>query len=192
MDWKLIFGDSYVDGMTDEEARAKFNEIYMPRSEHEAEKNKDKQLIDNYSSQIADYKRKQREQMSEAERKEAERQEQWNDLVSNNKKLERDLKIRDLKDQYMSRGFDEELAFSTAEAMFDGDTATVMSNEQIFADKRDAQLRSVWEKEYQINPPAGNGSGKVDYTKQINEAKERGDMVAAASLIRQQNEANNG
>lgn len=41
-----------------------------------------------------------------------------------------------------------------------------------------------------MNPPAGNGSGRVDLSKQIAEAQERGDMVTYASLVRQQSEAN--
>ena len=38
-------------------------------------------------------------------------------------------------------------------------------------------------------PPSGNQK-TVDYSKQIAEAQERGDMVMVASLIRQQAEAN--
>lgn len=39
------------------------------------------------------------------------------------------------------------------------------------------------------NPPAGNDT-KVDYSKQINEAREKNDMVTMAALIRQQAESN--
>lgn len=190
MDWKTLLGSAYVDGMTDEEAQAKFSEIYMPRSEHEKELEKNKSLIDTYSAQIAENKRKERERMSEAEKLEADRQAQWEALEESNKKLQRELQVRNLMSGYMERGFDKDLAMETANAMFDGDSATVMSNEKIFADKRESMLKSAWEKEYSVNPPAGNGSGKVDFSKQIAEAQENGDMVAMASLIRQQNEAN--
>ena len=169
MDWKTLLGNAYVEGMTDEEARAKFDEIYMPRADHDKEVQKNKNLIDQYTAQIAENKRKQREQMSEAEKAEVERKEQWDAMVKKN----------------------QDLATETATAMYDGDNATVLSNEKIFADKREASLKSAWEKEYQVNPPAGNGSGKVDLSKQIAEAQERGDMVAYASLVRQQSEMNN-
>ena len=33
MDWENLLGNAYVEGMTDEEARAKFDEIYMPRAD---------------------------------------------------------------------------------------------------------------------------------------------------------------
>ncbi len=190
MDWKALLGSAYVDGMSDEEAKAKFDEIYMPRADHERETQKNKALIDQYSAQIAENKRKQREQMSEAEKAEAERKEQWDAMVKKNQDLERTLKISELASAYMERGFDKDFAAETATAMYDGDNATVLSNEKIFADKREASLKSAWEKEYQVNPPAGNGSGKVDLSKQIAEAQERGDMVAYASLVRQQSEAN--
>lgn len=190
MDWKALLGSAYVDGMSDEEAKAKFDEIYMPRADHERETQKNKALIDQYSAQIAENKRKQREQMSEAEKAEAERKEQWDAMVKKNQDLERTLKISELASAYVERGFDKDFAAETATAMYDGDNATVLSNEKIFADKREASLKSAWEKEYQVNPPAGNGSGKVDLSKQIAEAQERGDMVAYASLVRQQSEAN--
>lgn len=190
MDWKALLGSAYVDGMSDEEAKAKFDEIYMPRADHERETQKNKALIDQYSAQIAENKRKQREQMSEAEKAEAERKEQWDAMVKKNQDLERTLKISELASAYMERGFDKDFAAETATAMYDGDNATVLSNEKIFADKREASLKSAWEKEYQVNPPAGNGSGRVDLSKQIAEAQERGDMVTYASLVRQQSEAN--
>lgn len=190
MDWKVLLGSAYVEGMTDEEAQAKFNEIYMPRSEHDKEVEKSKSLIDTYSAQIADNKRKERERMSEAEKQEADRKAEWEALQESNKTLQRELQVNKLMSGYMERGFDKDLAIETASAMFDGDSATVMSNEKIFADKREASLKAAWEKEYSVNPPAGNGSGKVDFSKQIAEAQEKGDMVAMASLIRQQNENN--
>ena len=190
MDWKALLGSAYVDGMSDEEAKAKFDEIYMLRADHERENQKNKGLIDQYSAQIAENKRKQREQMSEAEKAEAERKEQWDAMVKKNQDLERTLKISELAGAYMERGFDKDFATETATAMYDGDNATVLSNEKICADKREASLKSAWEKEYQVNPPAGNGSGRVDLSQQIAEAQERGDMVTYASLVRQQSEAN--
>ena len=189
VDWKAILGSAYSEGMTDEEAQAKFNELYIPRADHDREIQKNKTLIDQYTAQIADNKRKQREQMSESEKAEAERKEQWDAMVKKNQDLERTLKISELAGAYMERGFDKDFATETATAMYDGDNATVLSNEKIFADKREASLKSAWEKEYQVNPPAGNG-GKVDLSKQIAEAQERGDMVAYASLVRQQSEMN--
>lgn len=189
VDWKAILGSAYSEGMTDEEAQAKFNELYMPRADHDREIQKNKTLIDQYTAQIAENKRKQREQMSESEKAEAERKEQWDAMVKKNQDLERTLKISELAGAYMERGFDKDFATETATAMYDGDNATVLSNEKIFADKREASLKSAWEKEYQVNPPAGNG-GKVDLSKQIADAQERGDMVAYASLVRQQSEMN--
>lgn len=191
MDWKQLLGDAYKDGMTEEEAQKVFNDIYMQRSEHEKEASSWKNKNDTLSSEIAENKRKEREKMSAEEKAAAERQEQWDALQQSNKDLQRDLNIRGFYDQYIERGFDKDLAMASATAMFDGDSATVMSNEKIFSDKREAALKTSWEKQYSINPPAGNGGGKVDFTKQIAEAQANGDMALTASLIRQQNEANN-
>lgn len=190
MDWKTLLEDAYKEGMTDEEAQAEFNKMYIPRAEHDKEVNSWKNKNDTLSSEIAENKRKEREKMSAEEKAAAERQEQWDAMVDQNEQLNRKLKIRDFYDQYIERGFDKELAMASATAMVDGDSATVMSNEKIFSDKREASLKASWEKEYSINPPSGNGAGKVDYTKQIADAQSNGDMALMASLIRQQNEAN--
>ena len=37
MNWETLLGNAYVDGMTDEEAQAKFNELYMPRADNDRE-----------------------------------------------------------------------------------------------------------------------------------------------------------
>lgn len=190
MDWKTLLGSAYTEGMTDEDAQAKFNEIYMPRSDHEKEIARSKSLIDQYSAQIAENKRKERERMSEDEKKAAEEQERWANLENQNKALQRELNISKLAAAYVDRGFDKDFATETATAMYDGDNATVLSNEKIFADKREAALKSKWEKEYSVNPPAGNGAGKIDFSKEIAAAQEAGNMVAMASYIRQQAEAN--
>ena len=37
VDWKAILGSAYSEGMTDEEAQAKFNELYVSRADHDRE-----------------------------------------------------------------------------------------------------------------------------------------------------------
>ena len=102
MNWETLLGNAYVDGMTDEEAQAKFNELYMPRADHDREMQKNKSLIDGYTSQLADAKRKERERMSEEDRKKAEQKDIFDAMESKNKQLERTLKIRDLEWYYKS------------------------------------------------------------------------------------------
>ena len=54
VDWKAILGSAYSEGMTDEEAQAKFNELYVSRADHDREIQKNKTLIDQYTAQIAE------------------------------------------------------------------------------------------------------------------------------------------
>lgn len=190
MEWKNLLGSAYTDGMTEEEAQEKFNELYMTREDHEKDVKKNKDLIDTYSKQIAENKRKERERLSDEEKKKLEDQEAREEQEKKIKDLERQIGINNLVQSYMERGFDKELAAETATAMYDGDNATVLSNEKIFAGKREAALKSQWEKEYSVNPPAGNGTGKVDYSKEIAAAQEAGDMVAMAAYINKQAAAN--
>jgi ribonuclease HII len=176
--------------MTEEEALAKFNELYMTKEAHKKESDILQNKVDTLSSQVADNKRKERERMSEEERAKADNQSLVDSLNTQVAELTKQAQIRDIADQYKERGFDKDFAFETATALLNGDSATVLSNEKIFSDKQAAALRSSWEKEYNLNPPAGNGTGKVDYSAQIAQAQANGDMVGMASLIRQQNEAN--
>ena len=191
MDWTTILGEAYTDGMTDEEAQAIFTEMYVPKTQMDAEVSKLKKSNDKLSSENADYKRKSRESMTEQQKLEAERAEALENLQTQNKALQRKIDIQSNLQNFLNMGYDQDLAMQSAEAMVDGDNATVMANNKIFIEKDRAMQRKAWEQEYSINPPAGNSGGKVDFSKQIAEAQDRGDMVTVASLIRQQGEANN-
>ncbi|MCB7336334.1 hypothetical protein LI010_19965 [Enterocloster aldenensis] len=188
MDWSQILGDAYVDGMTDEECQAKFNELYVPKSQHETVLQKEKAFRDNLAKENADWKRKYREKQTEEERRAEELAEQQAKKDAEFGNLQRELNIIKMSKQYMGMGYDEEFATETATAFIDGDMDTVFSNQKIFSDNLRKTIKSDLMKDMP-NPPAGNET-KVDYSKQINEAREKNDMVTMAALIRQQAESN--
>lgn len=188
MDWKVILGDAYVDGMTDEECLEKFNEAYVPKASFDTAILKEKKSRDELAKENADWKRKFRERQTEEERKAEELAEQQ---AASDKELgdvRRELNILKMAKQYMGIGYDEELATETATAFIDGDTETVFSNQKIFSEGLKKNMRAELLKDMPV-PPSGNET-KVDYSTAIAEAQANGNLVQAASLIRQQAEAN--
>lgn len=188
MEWSQILGDGYVEGMTDDECQAKFNELYVPASQHSSELQKAKVTQDNLAKENADWKRKYREKQTEEERRAEEQAEQQAQKEKEVNDMRRELDIIKMSKQYMGMGYDETLAMETATAFVDGDTETVFSNQKIFSENLRKTIKSDLMKDMP-NPPAGN-KVDIDYSKQIAAAQESGNMVLAASLIRQQTEAN--
>lgn len=188
MDWKQILGDVYVEGMSEEESQARFNEIYIPKSQHDSAILKEKATRDELEKENAGWKRKYREKQTQEERKAEELAEQQAKKDAEVGLMQRELNIIRMSKQYMGMGYDEEFATDTATAFVDGDMDTVFSNQKIFSENLRKTIKSDLMKEMPI-PPAGNET-KVDYSKQIAEAQEKNDMVAMAALIRQQAAAN--
>jgi len=188
MDWKTILGDAYVDGMSDEECQAKFNEKFVPKSSLDAALQKEKKIRDDLAKENADWKRKFKEHQTAEERKADELAEQQAARDREFNDMKRKLSIMEMSKQYMGMGYSEELATETAAAFVDGDNETVFSNQKIFAEGLRKNIKAELMKDMPV-PPSGNDT-KIDYSAQIAAAQASGDMALTASLIRQQAEAN--
>lgn len=106
--------------------------------------------------------------------------------------LEKELTIIKSTARFMDMGFDAETAAATAAADYDGDKDTVDANiKKMMATQRkqmESELREKLLKE--IPAPQSGNQGTVDYSKQINEAINAGDMHSAALAILTQSQAN--
>lgn len=183
MDWKTLLGDAYVEGMSDEECQAKFNDMYIPKTSHEAAIQKEKKDRDNLAKENAEWKRKFRERQTEEERKAEEFAERQAERDKEFNGMKRELSIMKMSKQYMGMGYDEELANETAAAFIDGDTETVFSNQKIFSESLKKNLKAELMKDMPV-PPVGNNS-KINYEQQIADARAKGDLVKVSSLERQ-------
>ena len=77
------------------------------------------------------------------------------------------------KAELLAVGYDEKLAEETAEAMIDGDTAKVFSNQKKFLDSHDKSLKAAILKDTP-KPPAGSGEDEMTLKKlQSMSAEER-------------------
>lgn len=186
-DLKDLLGDAYKEDMTFDEVNAALAEKdLVDKSQFEGFV--PKSLLEKANSEAADYKKKWKAASSEQGRKAIEEAEQKAQAEEELKSLRRENKVSKYEKQYLAQKYDPKDAFDIAEALYDGDMDTVFKIQQ----KHDDEVRKSIKAEIMKDmtaPPSGNQK-TVDYSKQIAEAQERGDMVMVASLIRQQAEAN--
>ena len=85
----------------------------------------DKKLFDKTSSELANYKKKYQETLSEEERNRASREEELQKMQEELASLKKDKALADSNAQFLSLGYEEALAKQTAQAFVDGDMAKV-------------------------------------------------------------------
>jgi hypothetical protein len=90
----------------------------------------DKKLFDKTSSELANYKKKYQETLSEEERKSQERQEELQRMKDELDSLRKDKQIADSTARFLSLGYADDLAKSTAQAYVNGDMDTVFANQK--------------------------------------------------------------
>lgn len=131
---------------------------------------------------------KQTAEEQEAEAK-AEQQAQHEEYV---KSLEKFKAVTESSERYLSMGMDKDLARATATAEVEGAMDTVTSNLTKFMDERDKKKDEEIRAQYmaQMPIPQSGNVANVDYSSQIKNAMDAGDMQAAALAILQQADAN--
>lgn len=160
---KELLGDALTEETTPEEVKELFNQKYMPKTEHETAMKREKDARDKLSSENADYKRRLREKQSEDEKKAEEAAEKQRQRDEEFAQMKRELEVGRLTKHYMGLGYDEKLATDQANAYYDRDMETMLSNEKIFLDGREKAIKSDLLKNMPT-PPAGNpkDEGKED------------------------------
>ena len=118
------------------------------------------------ASEAADYKKKYNATLSEKEQasiekaeKEAEREQQFNELLRENK-------INKLEKNFVLLGYDEEQALRAATAQYDGDTDTLFKVQQEVQQALIKKKEEEWLKSRPpINAGAGNGNEEDPFLK---------------------------
>ena len=186
-DLQTLLGDAYKEGMTLDEINAALaDRELMDKSEMDGYV--PKSLLDKANTEAADYKKKWRGALSDAEKKEQDEKEKQTAMENELNQLRRDSKIAAYEKNYLGLGYDEKSAKEIAEAMFDGEMDTVFMLQKKFQENKERAIKADLMKNMST-APSGN-QATVDYSKQIAEAQANGNMALAASLIRQQAEAN--
>ena len=149
---------STIEGFENMSAEEKVNallsfEIAEPKN-NDAEILKLKNSLSKSNSEAADYKRKLQEKMTEDERKEALRKESEEAMKNELEALRKEKTVSTYKASFLGLGYAEELAQATAEAMSNGDMATVFANQKLF---NEAQAKAFLEKSMSQQPGLSSG-----------------------------------
>jgi len=123
-----------------------------------------KNSLNKANSEAAEYKRALKELqakgMTDAEKAQAQFEETLNTLKAENETLKKAQTIAEYKANYLSQGYDDVLAKSTAEALVNGDMATVFANQKTFNDTMLSKAKDELLKSQpglsKGNPPSGD------------------------------------
>ena len=122
--------------MTAEEKVAAL-EAFEVANDESAEIKKLKDMLSTRNSEVADFKRKWRDTLDEAQKAELERKEANDKLIEELNTLRTEKKIKEYETSFLGTGYSAELAAASAKAMVEGDTATVFANlAQFVADQK--------------------------------------------------------
>jgi len=156
----MKFNIENYDSMTPEEKVAALEANFPDVAQYKA-------AADKAASEAAAFKKQLRERMSEEEAKAAKDAEEKAALRERAEKAEYALAVNGYAKSYLTMGYDENLAQSTAEALAKGDMATVFANQKAHADAREKALRAELLKQTP-QPPAGgapSGMKKEDFVR---------------------------
>ena len=152
MNIKELLGDAYKEGMTFEEIETALEGIEMP-TDNSAEIERLKTALSKSNSEASEYKKQLREKMSADEIKAKDDADLIDKLTKERDILLREKTIAGHKAQYLALGYDEKLATETAEALVNGETEKVFTNQKKHIESVEKNLRS----EILQNTPKGDG-----------------------------------
>lgn len=179
IDIKAIEG---YEEMCAEEKLAALENFELPEPDYSGYVKKD--LLDKASSEAANFKKQLREKMTEEEAAKAKAAEDMAAMQEELAQLRQEKIIQEYTSQFLSIGYDKELAEETAEALQKGDMHTVFLNQTRFSTAREKALKAELLKDTP-KPPAGNGGPTAkEYQKKIEEAQANGDYTAVAYYTR--------
>lgn len=178
---KDLLGIEFSNELTEEqliEAISKLPKEKEVVKTDDAEINRLKKIISERNSEVADYKKKFEARLSEEEKAEVERKAQWDAMEKELTVLKHDKDVSMQKGEYISMGFDSELAQTTAEALVNGDLNTVNQNLK-------AHLESVKQQviaDAMANTPRPSGTGTGSPATMTKEQFQNLSMVEAMEL----------
>ena len=112
-----------------------------------------KSVFDKKASEASELSKQLKSRMTEDEAKAAKEAEERAALLARVEQLEHEKAVNEYANSYLSMGYEEKLAKSSAEALAKGDMETVFKNQKIHAENREKALKTELLK--QTPPPAG-------------------------------------
>lgn len=156
--------------------------------DHSSDVARYKNAMSKANSEAAEWKRKHRELLSAEDAKKQEDEETLNALKTEVEQLRKEKTISQYTAKYIAQGYDEKLALDTAKALADGDIDSVFNNSQKFIEDYSKKIKAENMRNFP-KPGADHSTEGIDYSKELDDAKARGDYVAMAYYTRLQHES---
>lgn len=121
------------------------------------EYNKMKAQFDKTASELAEMKKQYKARLTDEEQKQAEHDEELETLRQKVQLMEQETAIAEIKANYISMGYDEELATDTARATVEGDNKRIFANHKKFLEAHD----KAFEANLIANTPRPEGSSQA-------------------------------
>ena len=177
-----LLGTSYKEGMTEEElSEAVEKAVKAKEKQAEVDLNKVKNALTKASSDVAEYKHKLQEHLSEDEKKKTEQEELLEKLQQENAEFKKQSVIAQHKANFVALGYNEELAEKTAAALFEGDMDSVFENFKTAKAELEKGIRADAMKNTPVPPAGGSTSGQTvtrESIMQIKDPVERQQAIA--------------
>jgi len=189
---KELLGDAYKEGITLEEIETALAEKDLV-DRTELGEVVSKATFDKTASELSALKKELKKLKESSMTAEEKVQAELDKATELQKQYARELAKLKAKEIFIGAGLTEKDYTSLLDVVVSEDEDLTASRAKAMVDVINAQKQAV-EKAVKADllkgtpkPPAGSGANpKVDYEKEIEAARERGDMVAVAALIRQQ------
>jgi len=101
------------------------------------EYNKMKSQFDKTASELAEMKKQYKARLTDEEQKQAEHDEELQTLRQKVQLMEMETQVAEIKSNYISMGYDEDLALDTAKATVEGDNKRIFANHKKFLEAHD-------------------------------------------------------
>lgn len=150
-----LLGEAYKEGMTEDEMSKALEKVINGKDK---DAQKLKVAFDRTSAELSKYKKDLEARMSEEEKAKAEHEESIRKIMEENESMKKQISIAENKAKLIGLGYSEELASSTAEAMYSGDMQTVLANQKTLLEEREKAIRAGMIDDTP-KPPAGDKGG---------------------------------
>lgn len=185
-----LLGDSYKENMTLEEIETVIADLDLIDRSALGDV-VSKKLFDKTASELAAFKKKLKELEQSSMTAEEKLQAEMKQAEELQKKYAKELAKLRAKEIFVTSGLNEKDYDPLLDVVVSENEEITVSRAKAMVDVINAQKqaveKAVKEELLKNTPkPAAGKAGNVDYTKEIEQAREKGDMVALAALIRQQ------
>lgn len=129
-----------------------------------------KELFDKKASELAAANKKLGEKMSEEEKTKEEQERHVTELEEKVAKMEKEKTIATYKADFIGKGYREDLAQETAEALANGDMTKVLANQKTFIEELTTKVKAEALGDF-TTPPAGGVPGKTSIGQRLGQKK---------------------